>query len=347
MAKIHSRRANIAMRLIVLSAFVVPWGAVAYAQSQDDALSTARSLLQQGKNDAAIAWLKNVAAAHPELKGVNHELGVAYYREGEYLAASNYLQDAWDENEDDRDAAQLLGLSYYFSGRPIEAIPALEKVRSWRPNANIDALYILGICYAVADRHAEARRMFAQLYGVSSDSAAAHLLMARMMLRQGFDTVAESEVRAALLISPQLPLAHLTLGELSFYGGNYSRAAQEFKEELALNPTCASALTHLGEVYWRLDRDEDSHTVLRRSLGLDATAAEPYVVLGKVLLRDRQAELAEQNLLHAIHLEPNNYTAHYILGQLYRDEGRLEAAQRELTAAARIQRVQGANVGRN
>jgi len=346
-AKIHSRRANIAMRLMVLSAFVVPWGAVAYAQSQDDALATARSLLQQGKNDAAIAWLKNVAAAHPELKGVNHELGVAYYREGEYLAASNYLQDAWDENEDDRDAAQLLGLSYYFSGRPIEAIPALEKVRSWRPNANIDALYILGICYAVADRHAEARRMFAQLYGVSSDSAAAHLLMARMMLRQGFDAVAESEVRAALLISPQLPLAHLTLGELSFYGGNYSRAAQEFKEELALNPTCASALTHLGEVYWRLDRDEDSHTVLRRSIGLDATAAEPYVVLGKVLLRDRQAELAEQNLLHAIHLEPNNYTAHYILGQLYRDEGRLEAAQRELTAAARIQRVQGANVGRN
>ena len=335
------------MKMMVLSVFVVPWGAIACAQSENDALSTARSLLQQGKNDAAIAWLKNVAAAHPELKGVNHELGVAYYREGEYLAASNYLQDAWDENEDDRDAAQLLGLSYYFSGRPIEAIPALEKVRSWRPNANIDALYILGICYAVAERRAEARRMFAQLYGVSSDSAAAHLLMARMLLRQGFDPVAESEVRAALLISPQLPLAHLTLGVLSLYGGNYSRAAQEFKEELALNPTCASALTHLGEVYGRLDRDEDSHTVLRRSIGLDSTAAEPYVVLGKIFLRGRQVGLAEQNLLHAIHLDPNNYTAHYILGQLYRDEGRSEAAQREMKAAARIQQLHGANVGRN
>jgi len=341
------QRANIAMRLIVLSAFVVPWPAVARSQNENDALATARSLLQQGKNDAAIAWLKNVAAAHPELKGVNHELGVAYYREGEYLTASDYLQNAWDENEDDRDAAQLLGLSYYFSGRPIEAIRALEKVRSWRPNANIDAMYILGIAYALAERHAEARGMFAQLYGVSSDSASAHLLMARMLLRLGFDPLAESEVKAALLISPQLPVAHLTLGELSLYGGNYRRAVQEFEEELAVNPTCALALTHLGEVYWRLDRDEDSYKVLRRSINLDSTAAESYVVLGKVLIRKGQVALAEQNLRHAVNVDANNYTAHYILGQLYRDQGKLEAAQREMTAAARIQQVQGASAGRN
>ncbi len=345
MAKIQ--RANIAMRLIVLSAFVVPWPAVACSQNENDALATARSLLQQGKNDAAIAWLKNVAAAHPELKGVNHELGVAYYREGEYLAASDYLQNAWDENEGDRDAAQLLGLSYYFSGRPIEAIRALEKVRSWRPNANIDAMYILGIAYALAERHAEARGMFAQLYGVSSDSASAHLLMARMLLRLGFDPLAESEVKAALLISPQLPVAHLTLGELSLYGGNYRRAVQEFEEELAVNPTCALALTHLGEVYWRLDRDEDSYKVLRRSINLDSTAAEAYVVLGKVLIRKGQVALAEQNLRHAVNVDANNYTAHYILGQLYRDQGKLEAAQREMTAAARIQQVHGASAGRN
>jgi tetratricopeptide (TPR) repeat protein len=334
------------MRVLVMSAFVVLWAAIAYAQSEKDALATARSLLQQGRNDEAIAWLTNVAATHPELKGVNHELGVAYYREGEYLAASDYLQRAWNENKGDRDAVQLLGLSYYFSGRPIEAIPALERVRSWRPNANIDAMYILGICYAVAERDADARGMFAQLYGVSADSAAAHLLVARMLLRLGFDPVAEREVRAAILISPQLPLAHFTLGELSLYAGNYPRAVQEFKEELALDPTCALALAQLGEVYWRQNRDEDSHSVLRRSISLDSTAAESYVVLGKVLIREGQVALAEQHLRRAVKLDANTYTAHYVLGQLYRDQGNLEAAQREMTAAARIQQVQGAATSR-
>jgi len=347
-AKIHLLPASMAMRLMVLGLFVSPCIATALAQKQqDDELSIARSLLQKGKNSEAISLLETIATRQPELKGVKHELGVAYYREGEYLEAAKYLQDAWTENKDDRDAAQLLGLSYYFSGRPVEAIPALEKVRSWRPEANIDALYILAVCYAVARRHAEALGMFAHLYGVSPDSAAAHLLMGRMLIRQGLDPIAKSEIRTALRISPQIPLGHLALGELNLYGGNYFKAVQEFEAELALNPTCTPALTHLAEVFWRLNRDDDSQRVLRRSISLDPMDPSPYVVLGKVLLREGQLALAEKNLHRAISLDPSSYTAHYFLGQLYRDQGNSEAAQREMNAAARIQQLQAASVGRN
>jgi tetratricopeptide (TPR) repeat protein len=347
-AKIHLLRASIVMRLMVLGLFVSPCIATAVAQKQpDDELSNARSLLQKGKNSEAIALLKTIAVRRPELKGVNHELGAAYYREGEFLEAAKYLQDAWNENQDDHDAAQLLGLSYYFSGRPIEAIPALEKVRSWHPEANIDALYILAVCYAVTKRHAEALGMFAHLYGVRPDSAAAHLLMGRMLLRQGLDPIAESEIRTALRISPQMPLGHLALGELNLYGGNYFKAAQEFEMELALNPTCTPALTHLAEVLWRLNRDDDSQKVLRRTISLDPMDPAPYVVLGKVLLRQGQLALAEKNLHRAVTLDPSSYTAHYFLGQLYRDEGKSEAAQREMNVAARIQQLQAVSVGRN
>jgi tetratricopeptide (TPR) repeat protein len=333
--------------LVALSFLACPWPAPGFPQEVNDALSQARSLLKQGKNREAIEWLKGIAEKQPETRGVNRELGVAYYREGEYVQASNYLQHASDENKDDRDAVQLLGLAYYFSGRPIEAIPALERVRFWRPNANIDAIYILGICYALAGRYTEARSVFAQMYGVSPDSADAHLLMARMLLRQGFDPVAESEAREALHITHRLPLAHLTLGELSAYGGDYPKAVQEFQSELAVNAASAQALAHLGDVYWRLNRDDDSRRVLLRSITLDDAAPEPYVTLGKVLLRTGEIALAEQNLLQAIKLDPFNYTAHYVLGQLYRDQGRLEEAKRELTAAARIQQAQRSNAGRN
>ena len=349
MAKIaHLQPAGIALTRIAVSLLVVLGAATANAQKQDrDALSAARALVQQGRNDEAISLLKRAAASHPELKGVNHELGVAYYREQEYLEAANYLEQAWHENANDRDAAQLLGLSYYFSGRPLEAIPALERVHAWRPDANIDAVYILGVCYAMAKRNAEARAMFGQLYGVSPESAAAHLLLGRVLLRQGFDPVALSEVALAIEISPRLPLAHLSLGEIYVYQGNYAQALQEFEAELELNPACAQALTHLGDLYWRLNRDEDSERVLGRSVSLDSSDPAPYVVLGKVLLREGRPALAEENLDHAILLDPGSYTAHYFLGQLYRDQGRSEAAQQEMKAAARIQQLQPVRTGRN
>src|SRR6266704_3044274 len=329
MKRLYLQPAMIAKRLTPLILLALSWNANAVAQQEEDSLSAARSLLQQGRNGEAIAQLKVLSARRPQVKGVK------------------YLQDAWNEDPKDRDAAQLLGLSYYSTGRPTDAIPALEKVRTWYPDANIDALYILGLCYVMTKRYPEALRTFAQLYGVKADSAAAHLLLGRMLLRQGFDPVAESEIQSALLISPQLPLAHFALGELSVYGGNYPKAVQEFKAELVLNPACAVALTHLGEMHWRLSRDEDAQKVLRRSISLDSTASEPHVVLGKVLLREGQTALAEKNLRDAIHLDPSSYTAHYFLGQLYRSEGRMEAAEQELKAAARIQQLQTSSPARN
>jgi tetratricopeptide (TPR) repeat protein len=346
MRKLSIFPVNVASKAALLAILFLSCSATTFS-GQDNDLTTARSLLKQHKTAEAILLLKQLAARQPVPQGINHELGVAYYREGEYLDAAQYLQNAWKENPQDHDAAQLLGLSYYSSGRPAEAIPALEAFRSWSSNQNVDAVYILGLCYVMTKRYTEARQTFAHLYAVKEDSAAAHLILGRMLLRQGFDPAAQSEINAALVISPQLPLAHLTLGEIDVYGGDYLKAMREFQAELALDPTCTAALTHLGDVYWRLQRDDESQQVLRRSISLDSGASEPYVVLGKVLLRAGQPNLAEKNLQRAIHLDSSNYTAHYFLAQVYREQGKLESAQVEMKTAARIQQSQPANARRN
>ena len=66
---------------------------------------------------------------NPGLTGLSHEFGVAYYKSGDYLKAIDALKKASEEDPKDQEAAQLLGLSYYLSGRPAQAIPLLEKVR--------------------------------------------------------------------------------------------------------------------------------------------------------------------------------------------------------------------------
>jgi len=336
----HSR---IPFRLASALLCILALGVEGVTRQEDEALAAARSLFQQNKNDEAIAQLKALAARRPGMPGINHELGVAYYRKGEYLEAAKYLAHAWKENPEDRDAAQLLGLSYYFSAKPAEAIPPLEKIRSWNPTSHTDAMYILGLCYVLTKNYSQALETFARLYGVGADSAPAHLLFGRILLRQGFDPVAEQEIRKALSLSPQLPLAHFTLGEFHVFKADHGKAVREYETELAINPGYAPALTRLGEVYWRLSRYDDAEKVLQRSIWLDSTASEPHVILGKVLVRKGQLALAERTLQRAVAMDPNSYTAHYFLGQVYRETGRSDAAEREMRIAARIQQQQKQN----
>src|SRR5438874_8856521 len=128
-----------------------------------------RRLMEQGKYDDAISRLQELSSREPILKGLSHELGTAYYKKGDYIKAIDSFKKALEENSQDNEAVQLLGLSYYLSGRPAEAIPLLEKVQAWYPRANVDASYILGLCYVQTKNYRQARQAFARMFDVTPD----------------------------------------------------------------------------------------------------------------------------------------------------------------------------------
>src|SRR5712664_2467204 len=138
--------------------------------SPQTALTDARRLSQEGKFDEALAKLEAVALKEPELKGLAHELGVTYYKKSDYLKAAAIFKKALEEDPGDNEAVQLMGLSYYLAGRPAEAIAPLEKVQAWYPSANVDASYILGICYLQTKDYPNARKAFAKMFAVPADS---------------------------------------------------------------------------------------------------------------------------------------------------------------------------------
>ena len=303
----------------------------------------ARKLVQQGKYDEAIAELQQLSATQPGLKGVAHELGTAYYAKGDYQQAIVTLKKALDEDKDNRETTQLLGLSSYLAGRPTEAIPYLEKVQSWFPRANVDAAYILGICYIQTKDYPKARTAFARMFDVPSDSAASYLFTARMLLRQEFDPVAEEYALKATTLDPKLPGAHLMLGELYLYKSRIPEAIEQFQKELSLNPANASAYYKLADAYSRIQKFDDAERLLQRSLWLDATSTGPYVLMGKVLEKKGEFELAVWALRHAAVMDPNNPMTHHLLGQTYRDMGRQEEAASELKIAEELRIKQDAH----
>jgi len=300
-----------------------------------------RRLLLQGKYDDALAALHSLEEKNPAMKGLAHELGVAYYKKSDFLNAIRYLKKARDESPADAEAEQLLGLSYYLAGRPAEAIPALEKVQTWYASANVDASYILGICYIQTKDYANARSAFAKMFDVPADSAASYLFTARMLLRQDYGPVAEEYAHKAVALDPKLPLAHQLLGEVYLYHSQIDEAMAEFGKELEINPGNAAAYYKLADGYSRVQKFDEAERLLQRSIWLDSTSTGPYILLGKVLEKKGETELAVRALQRALAMDPNNPIPHHLLGQAYRDLGKNDDADRELKVAGQLE--QGKN----
>jgi len=306
----------------------------------DSVFAQAHRLVQEGRYDDAISQLQALEMQTPKPAGLAHQIAAVYYKKSDYVKATEYWKQALEQNPKDDEAVQLLGLSLYLAGRPAEAVPYLEKVQTWFPSANVDAAYILGVCYIQAKDYPKAREAFARMFGLPPDSAASYLLTARMLLRQGFDPVAEEYGRKALELDPKLPLAHFMLGELYLYKSRIPEAVDELQKELAINPGHAATYYKLADAYSRLQKFDDAERLLQRSIWLDATSTGPYILMGKVLEKKGEFELATRALQRAATMDPNNPITHHLLGQTYRDLGRNDDADRELKLAEQLQTLQ-------
>jgi tetratricopeptide (TPR) repeat protein len=210
-------------------------------------------------------------------------------------------------------------------------------VQTWFPSANVDASYILGICYIQTKNYPEARKAFAKMFGVPAESAASYLFTARMLLRQDFGPIAEEYAKKAVELDPRLPLAHSLLGEIYLYKSRVAEAVEQFQQELTLNPGDAAAYYKLADGYTRLQKYEEAEKLLQRSIWLDATATGPYILLGKVLEKKGETALAVRALQRALAMDANNPIPHHLLGQAYRELGRADDAERELRLAEQLQ----------
>jgi tetratricopeptide (TPR) repeat protein len=149
------------------------WAATTHSAkpSVETVLATAQEKLEHGDPQEATAMLEKLAATDgASSKGLQHALGIAYYRTGKLVSAEQAFARAIDQDPNDVESVQMRGLSLYRLGRPAAAIPYLERVKQWMPNSNADASYVLGLCYLNSNRFDDARLAFANQFAVPSNS---------------------------------------------------------------------------------------------------------------------------------------------------------------------------------
>jgi len=310
-----------------------PRGAANVAET----LAAAHQKLEHGKAQEVIAMLEPLApAGKASPPGVQHELGIAYYRTGQLLPAEKAFAQAMSEDPNDMESVQMRGLSLYRLGRPADAIPFLERVKQWTPNANADANYVLGLCYLNSRRFDEARGAFANQFGFPANSGSAYLLMARMLMVANLPETAAESAKKAIELAPNIALAHFLLGEVYLFKSDVEQARREFEQEREINPAYAAVYDRLGDVYTRAGQYQKAQEALAKAISLDTSSTGPFVQMGKVLLRRNDPQTSLLYLQHAEKMDPSNYITHTLLGQAYRSLGRQEDAKKEMDAAAKI-----------
>jgi tetratricopeptide (TPR) repeat protein len=303
-------------------------------------LLEAHGQIERGNYANAISLLHQLQKSGTPVKGIHHELGVAFYRQADYVQAQTEFASAIQENPDDHEAVQLRGISLYQSGRPAEAIPLLKQVQAWAPEAIVESAYVLALAYIQTQNYEEARKQAARMYGVAADSAASYLFAARMFLRQGHDPLAQEYAERATDADPKLPLAHLLLGEFYLYKSNPAKAVEEFRRETEINPAYAGAYDRMADALIRTEEYGKAEDMLRRAILLDANATGPYIQMGKVQLKKKDYAQAISYLQRAVKMDPNNFITHHLLGDAYRGKGQLQEAERELKISEQLQSSQ-------
>ena len=268
------------------------------------------------------------------------KLGKAYFQSRQFQQALHHLQLALQHSPDDWESTQLLALTYYSLGNCPQALPLLLKLRTRLSNSEVDGPYLTGVCYLRTEQWEDARKAFAEMFAAQPDSAMAHLMLAKMMVRQKLEDRSVPEIKKALELDSRLPMAHFLLGEVYLYQTNPQGALEEFKKELEINPTVWLVYWRLGDAYFRLEKYDEAEKVLKEAVWLNESFTGSYLLLGEVELKKGNLELSVGFLERSLKLDPRNDYAHYTLARAYQQMGRTEEANRhfEITRSLRAEK---------
>ena len=305
----------------------------------DARISQVKQLIKQGKSDEAVKLLQELEVKAPNDAALKFWLGKVFYQQGKYQEAIGKLTVSLPKlhktTADYKEAVQMLGLSHYVLGHLGESIPYFEQIVKWSPENN-EINYALGISYIQTRQPVKSREIYARLFGVVANSAAAYLLNAQMHVRQRFEETAEIELNQALKLDAKLPQANFVLGELAIYRAEIDKGIEYLNKEIALNPSNGMAFYRLGEALTRQLKWDDAIPPLQKSIWLNPFFSGPYIVLGKVYLKKGGFDNAENILRRAIAMDPNNFGAHHLLAQTLQQNGKIDEAKTEFALAEKL-----------
>ncbi|MGC2662103.1 MAG: tetratricopeptide repeat protein [Bryobacteraceae bacterium] len=291
---------------------------------------------QQNHFPAAIAAYRRAIALNPNLPGIYLNLGLAYFKQGDFQNALSAFAKERDKARSQR-VSTLMAMSYFGLGRYKEAADKLASLAAAEPD-NAELSYVLAKSYLWSRQFDKAEQLFQQLLIHDPDSAPAHMLLGEALDADEHTAEATVEFELAAKAKPDQPDVHFGLGYLYWKQHRYEDAERQFREELKTNPRSARASGYLGDCLLKAAHKAAAEVALRNSMEWQANLYVPQVDMGILQVENKQYEAARQHFLDAIQIDPKGYDAHYRLARLYREMGKTAQAQEQFAIVQKLHR---------
>jgi tetratricopeptide (TPR) repeat protein len=289
----------------------------------------------------AIAFYRKAMALNPAMPGLHLNLGLAYFKNGDYKRAIEIFTPLLKRpaNADDTERLTvLIGMSYYGLGEYAAADPFLKDA-SGRDAENLPLLLTLAHSCLLSNQFPCVLDAFHRMVALNADSAEADMLVGEA-LDEMRDTIgAIREFRAAVAANPKAPNVHFGLGYLLWTQKQYREAAAEFQAELDNTPDYTQAMLYLADTRIQMNNMQDAEPLLEKLVKSNPSIAMARLDLGIIYTEDGRNAEALRELKAAEALKPGDINVHWRLGRLYKSMGDAAEAKIEFSKAQSINKA--------
>lgn len=286
----------------------------------------------------AIADYRKAEALNPAIPQLKLNLGLAYFKSGEFQSASKVFEAELAKHPRGSDGARLtilMGMSHYGAREYGAAIPYLKEAAAADPR-NLPLRLSLAHCYLWTKQLDATLEVYREILNIDPDSAEADMIAGEALDEKGNKDEAIHQFQAAVLANPKEPNVHFGLAYLLWTLKRYDEALPEFYAELQNDPKNYQAMLYLGDLYVRTGAYDKAREVLEKAAPYEGSDPLLHLDMGIVYQEAGDKERAAQELAETIKLEPESVNAHFRLGQVYRSMGKKNESKAEFAKASSL-----------
>ncbi len=163
--------------------------------------------------------------------------------------------------------------------------------------------------------------------------AKAYLYQYRLTQTPELIQQAETYCQKALSLDDQLGDAHVIMGRVLIAGGKNTLAQSELQKAVELDPKSAEGYLALGDLYSSLGRPHDAELAYEQGIALNPDSWEGYYRGGNLLIREQRYEAAIRQYRKVLNIVPDHAYARTNMAVALKELGRPQEAETELRKA--------------
>ena len=317
---------------------------------------------QAGDPQAAMGYLNRLVRLQPNDALVFNQIGVAFMKSEDYLAAKNAFARAVEIDPQYVEAQRNYADALIESGDYQNGILALQQIVLNHPD-DVPALIYLTRLNMEVERWDEARvyldkarqvvpdhpavRQVAEILereaGQPAQEEAAEqpetqaLDRAAQMLEQGRLNEAAKIYRRVLKENPQEPSALFGLGLICREQEKFEQAQELFHRLIELDAKFKHAYNHLGQMAFQFGRMEEAREYFSKSLEIDPTQIDVRNFLSDVLIAQGEYDLGVNLLVHNLKDAPDDVQTLIRMGLVHHDAGKTAQSKQYFKRALELE----------